>query len=140
MRAESFRKDGKFDQAITEYQAYIDERLKRKDFPPDQSPYFYYLLIGDSYVGLGRPDDAEKAYLTALDNGTEQSLVAGKMRALADWFETRGEYETAIELLQRHHNLDPLLYNIEIDQLHKKLIEAEDKKEKKESAPNEPLF
>ena len=105
----------------------------------DQRPYFYYLLIGDSYLGLGRPDDAEKAYLTALEHETENSLVAGKLRGLANWFETRAEYETAIELLNRHHELDPLLYDIEIDQLHKKLIDAEDKKQVKPPTKKDPL-
>ena len=126
-RAENFRADKKYTEAIEEYQAYIDQRQKEKNTNPDLNPNFYYLLIGDCYLGIDRPQDAKKAYISAKEQSVSPSIVASKFRSLAAYFEDRGEYSQAIEILTEFRPLDPMLFDIDIDRNHKELISAEDK-------------
>ena len=128
LRAEELRAAGKFEPAIKEYQAYIDQRIERKDYTDSDNPYFFYLLIGDSYLGMEDPAKAEESYLKAKENGTADNLVAGKLRGIGQFYELRGRYAEAIEFLRKHRELDPLLFDLDIDRNHKSLISAEDAK------------
>ncbi len=124
--AEGLRKQGQYDAAISEYRLYISERSKVKGLPKDQDPNFYELLIGDCFLGMGKPEDALAAYLKAKELGMQDDLVAGKLRALAQYYEDKSEYQVAIELLKKYRTLDPLLFDLDIDRNHKKLIQAAD--------------
>jgi len=128
LRAEELRAAGKFEAAIEEYQLYIDQRIQRHDYTEADNPYFFYLLIGDSYLGMDDTAKAEEAYLKAKENGTAANLVAGKLRAIGQYYEVRGRYAEAIEILRKHRELDPLLFDLDIDRNHKNLIAAEDAK------------
>lgn len=130
MSAESLRKEEKYEEAIKEYETYIAERLKDKSAIEDYNPYFYYLLIGDCYQGLGQPEKALESYVTAKDKNVDGPIVGGKLRSLAAWYEERTRYEEAIALLQKYRDLDPLLFDLDIDRNHKAMIGAEDNSRK----------
>lgn len=135
-KAEELRKDGKCEQAIPEYRLYLDWRLseKQKSINPDLNPRFYHLLIGDCYLRLNEPDKARKEFLSAKEAGIDPSLVSSKLRDLAQWYENRQEYETAIQILTEFYELDPSRFDIELDRNHKALINKLDNKP--DSAPS----
>ena len=126
-QAQKLRESKKFEEAIKEYKKHIQVRLERKQ--NDENPYFYYLLIGDCQVELDKLDDAEASYLKALEHKVDQALVAERLRRLGTWYSERAKFEEGIDLLQRHRHLDPLLYDLEIDRLHKLLVAKEIKEE-----------
>lgn len=127
--AEDLRKQRKYQEAIVEYQKHIDNKLKQKDNQNSAlNPYFYYLLIGDCYLELQKFDAAKKSYLTALEYEIEKELVGAKLRALAEKLEESGQLENAINLLMENRELDTLLFDIDIDKFHKKMLEGEDRK------------
>ena len=130
MIAERLRTEEKFEAAIAEYEVYIQERLEDQDAPPEYNPNFYFLLIGDCYQGLDKPEEALAAYLKAKDNKVDSSIVGSKLRSLASWYEQRARYEEAIALLQQHRELDPLLFDLDIDRNHKLLVGTEVGKQK----------
>lgn len=124
LRAEALRKEQQYELAIEEYELYVAQRKTVKDLPPEQNPFFYYLLIGDCRLALGQVEEAKVAYLTARDNGVEKDLVGAKLRNLAHWHEERREYDAAIAILQEFRALDPLLFDVDLDRNHKKLLNA----------------
>lgn len=126
-QAQELREAKKFEEAIEQYKKHIQVRLERKQ--RDENPYFYYLLIGDCQVELEQIDDAETSYLKALEHKVDEALVAERLRRLGTWYSERVEFEKGIDLLQRHRHLDPLLYDLEIDRLHKLLVASEIKEE-----------
>ncbi len=127
--AEDLRKQGKYQEAIVEYKKHISNKLAQKDKQHSElNPFFYYLLIGDCYLELKEFDSAKKSYLTALEHNIEKKLVGAKIRTLADKLEENGQTENAINLLTENRELDTLLFDIDIDKLHKKILEAEDQK------------
>lgn len=127
--AEDLRKQGKYQEAIVEYKKHIASKLKQKDSQHSElNPFFYYLLIGDCHLELKEFDEAKKSYFTALENKIEKKLVGAKIRNLAEKLEENGQSENAISLLTENRELDTLLFDIDIDKLHKKILEAEDQK------------
>ena len=130
MRAEVLRRDKKYSEAIEQYRLYIEQRLAEKHVPEEQNPFFYYLLIGDSYLGLSDPASAKESYLIARDNKAEPDLVAAKLRSLALYYEDRKQYQDAIDVLQEFRELDPLLFDLDIDRNHKKMLEPESSPER----------
>lgn len=125
--AEKLRKNGKYESAIEEYKRHIAVRLAKEDKPKDENPYFYYLLIGESYLRLGELEKAEESYSTALKQEVNTTLVADGFRQIAGEYEKREDYDAAIEILRKHRELDDLLYDAQMDRLHKKsVLEAND--------------
>ena len=120
--AEKLRKNGKYDSAIEEYKIHIQVRLAKEDKPKDENPYFYYLLIGESYLRLGELEKAEEAYTTALKQDVNITLVADGFRQISGEYEKRQDYDAAIEILRKHRELDDLLYDAQMDRLHKKSV------------------
>jgi tetratricopeptide (TPR) repeat protein len=117
----------KYQEAISEYRTYIDLRLKEKTVSENYSPYFYYLLIGEAYLKLDQPDQARTAFLEAKEHGTSPALVADKLRQLAGWYEERKRYDEAIAVLHEFRQLDPLMFDSDLDRNHKEQISAEDR-------------
>lgn len=120
--AEKLRKLSKFASAIEEYKKHIQVRLAKKDRPEDENPYFYYLLIGESYLRLGNLNEAEEAYTIALKQGINSTLVADGFRQISGEYEKRQDYDAAIEILRKHRELDDLLYDAQMDRLHKQSV------------------
>jgi tetratricopeptide (TPR) repeat protein len=127
--AEKLRKRGKYQAAIEEYQKHIQARLENTDKEKDENPYFYYLLIGESYLRMEKLDKAEESYRQALEKSVNVTLVADGFRQIAQTYERRGDYDAAIDILRKHRELDDLLYDAQIDRIHKKSVYEAEKSE-----------
>lgn len=126
-RAAELRTEGRPADAVAEYLLHIDERLARSGRDESENPYFYYLLIGDTYLETGDRERAKESYERARKEGVEKDLVADRYRRLAESFENANDLDGAITILREGRELDPEMLDFEIDRLHKKAIEAEDK-------------
>lgn len=122
--AEEYLRQERYDDAISAYQAHMEERLKLRNRPDWENPYFYYLLIGDIELGRDRVDDALHAYQLAEQHHIHRSLISDRYRYVANWYEKHGEYEKALELLTQHRELDPLLFDATLDRIAKALIRS----------------
>ena len=137
--ADDLRKEGKLKESIAEYEQHVSDRLASKRKFPDENPYFYYLLIGDVYLELDDPAEARRAYERALDEKVEPRLTSARLRRLGQWYEEKGKYEEALEVLKKYRDLDPEMYNLDIDQVHKAIVKKEqDEEEKARSTTPEP--
>lgn len=121
--AEQYRADGKYIEAVAAYRRHLAQRLMSKS--DDENPYFYLLLIGDCYLELGKIPQARQSYDEALTHNIANNLVAERYRRIAKWFEANNELEKAIAELSRYRELDRLLFDLEIDRLHKKFVAKE---------------
>lgn len=124
--AQSLRDQGKYDEAIVEYRLHMATREKDVHRPKDENPAFYELLIGDTYLEAGRPELAEESYLRADTAAVPKDLVNFKLRHLATWYEEKSQFEPAILLLNKFRDRDPVMFNYDIDRLHKKMLSTED--------------
>lgn len=125
-QAEELLRQDKFDQAIEAYQEHMQERLSSKNRPDWENPYFYYLLIGDIELGRGQVSKALAAYEFASKNNIHSSLISDRYRFVASWYEARGEYDDAIDILKKHRDLDPLLFDAMLDRIAKHITYLED--------------
>lgn len=125
-RAQELREQGKFKQAIGEYQKHIEKRLSDESRPADENPYFYYLLIGDTYREMDDFAEAKLAYETAQTHRVDEELVKDRFRLLGKYWEDKHEYEKAIEILMVYRELDPEMFNADIDRIHKRMIREEE--------------
>jgi tetratricopeptide (TPR) repeat protein len=125
-QAESLTKEGRYQEAIAEYKLHLEQRLADPRRPADENPYFYYLMIGDMHLKLSDPAGAQTAYETARNEGVETALVSDRFRLLAQWYEERREHEKAIAVLHQFRDLDPLMFDYEIDRIHKTMVREEE--------------
>lgn len=133
-QAEALVAEGKRAEAIEEYKKHVRQRVAFVDRPADENPYFYYILIGDLQLELGDPDLAEQAYLTALENKVHPDLVGDRIRRLSSWYADQGQFDTAIELLKTHRELDELVFDGHLDEIHKRAVAAEDEQKLDENS------
>ena len=117
--AEQLRAEGKYKEAITEYEKHISARISAAGKDPGENPYFYRILIGDVYLESGDLVAAESSYVEAVDHGVDKQLVASKLRGLAEKMVEEMRVDDAMEMLRRHQDYDPLMINLEIDRLYK---------------------
>jgi len=127
-QAEEFARMGQHQQAITSYANHIQERLKLENRAEWENPYFYYLLIGDLYLKMDQLDNAQRSYEYAEQKGVHESLVSDRYRFLAHWYEERGDYLTALEILARYRDRDPLLFDVIKDRVAREAVYQEDSK------------
>lgn len=125
--AEELAKKGNYKDAIKAYKAHIQSRLKDPGRAKSENPYFYYLMIGDLYLELNDFNGARDAYLTAKENGVSKSSISDRFIRMADWLVKIQQIEQAINFLRQFRELDPLLFDVHIDSLHKQMIHQEDK-------------
>ena len=125
-KAEEFSRQGRIDEAISEYRTHMNERLSEKNRPEWENPYFYLLLIGDLEIRNGRVDDALKTYEEAEDKGVDKTLVSDRYRYVGSYLAERGDYQKAIEVLTRYRDRDPLLIDSMLDRLARKLVASQD--------------
>ena len=126
-KAELELKAGNKDEAIKLYRQHIQNRLADKTRKEWENPYFYNLLIGDIYLErtTDNTDDvslALKYYLEARDKNVETSLISDRLRKTAEWFEIKGDLNTAIKILEDNKEVDPLLFDVVLDRLAKKML------------------
>ncbi len=127
-RAIELRKEGKYDEAIEEYRIHRREREKSKYRPADENPAFYELLIGDVYLEAGKPLEAEAAYERALQEKVSDELVNYKLRGLAQWYESKNRIQEALTVLNKYREREPVLFDFDIDRLHKRALREEDER------------
>ncbi len=94
--ADAYRKTGDAERALR----LLDEGLQR------HPNYFSaHIVRGRTYLDLGRPEEAERAFRQVLTLDAE-NLVA--LQALADIARARGDVEEAVEWFERLSQVDPL--------------------------------
>ena len=129
--AEDYADKSNYDQAIVEYRAHIDERLSVEDRPEWENPWFYLILISDLQLKRGDVSSAISTLDDARTKKVDASLVADRYRAVAHWYEERGELENSFEVLQKYRDVDPLLFDAILDRLGRKIVAAEESRVKK---------
>ncbi len=127
--ARYFESEGEYKRAIDEYETHIALREQDDSRPATEDPKFYYLFIGDLYLKLEKPLEAEASYLKAIQDETTKPLLAYRLRDLGAWYEARGELEKAIETLRAYRDLDSLMFDHDIDRIHKKSVLQEQEQE-----------
>jgi KDO2-lipid IV(A) lauroyltransferase len=129
-RADQLRQDKQYDQAIALYQEHIDKRLRIHQREDWENPYFYELLIGDTYLEQDKLSDAKAAYRAAYDHEVDRTLFLDRIRLLAAKYEEKNEFQTALDLLKPYANEDPLLINAQLDRIAKALAASTIKQSK----------
>lgn len=124
-QAEELEEQGKLEEAIAQYEKHIEKRLRAKSRPDHENPHFYQILIGDLYLRLDRPDAAKQAFESAHQNGVNVEFVSERFRRLAHWYAKRERFNEALELLARYRELDPFMYDIDTDTIHKQLVKKD---------------
>jgi tetratricopeptide (TPR) repeat protein len=123
--AEALTSEGKPDEAIAAYRTHISERLETTDRPEWENPYFYLLNIGDIELSRGNVAGALAAYEEAEREKVETPLVADRYRAVAVWYEERGQLKSALEILTTYREKDPLIFDSMLDRVARRLTEVE---------------
>ena len=129
--AEDYVDKSNYDQAIIEYRAHIDERLQIEERPDWENPWFYLILISDLELRRGDVSAALASLDQAIEKKVDTSLVADRYRAIARWYEERGELEKSFEVLQKYRDVDPLLFDAILDRLGRKIVAAEESRQLK---------
>jgi len=124
--AERLRRAGEGARAIQEYEIHMQERSKNASRPPSENPAFYYLYIGDTYLEMNCPLQAQNAYERAHKEGVERELVVDRFQRLALWLSNWQQHERAIAVLKSVRELDELLIDAAIDAAHKRSVASED--------------
>jgi tetratricopeptide (TPR) repeat protein len=125
-RAEEFLRQKKFDQAIAAYTQHMHNRLAYPQRPEWENPYFYLLLIGDVHLHQGAVDAALTAYAQAEQAQVDRSLISDRYRSVARWYEQHNDLRSALALLERYRDRDPLLIDAMLDRLSKALTVQEE--------------
>ncbi len=125
-KADEAKKAGDFKKAISLYQEHMDRRLEVKNKPEEENPYFYLILIGDCYLSLNEYENAKSKYLEAKEKEVFNQLVSDRIRKIADIKAETKDFDSAINLLREHRELDPLLFDGRIDELHKEMVSYEE--------------
>lgn len=123
--AEEALRSGNFPQAVALYQKHMSERLAAKNRPEWENPHFYELLIGDVYLSQGDSEQALAAYERAEKNGVHNNLVSDRYRAVARWFEDKGELQRAFDILEKYRDRDLLLFDAMLDRIGRELTARE---------------
>ena len=124
-RAKEFRESGDHKSAIEHYEKHITARLQDKSRPLEENPYFYYILIGDTYLEHREFENAKASYIKAKDNQVEAEIIAFRIRKLALWLHENQRSQSAIELLTEYRELDDLSLDYEIDRIHREMVKRE---------------
>lgn len=125
-RAEKLSADGNFEEAIAEYRAHMQDRIRDLQRPTWENPHFYLLLIGDLLLAQGRVSEAEQSFLEAERAGVEIANVNDRLRTLAIYFEKHKDYRAALAVLEKYRSRDPLLFEGMADRIAKRLAYEEE--------------
>lgn len=125
-RAGQLREEGRYDEAIDEYRAHIKARLEDPRREPEENPYFYELLIGDTLLEKNDPEMALESFLSAQRAGIEMALISDRIRRVGNYYRQKGERRRALDLLQRFREVDDFAFDADIDEISKEIVEIED--------------
>ena len=120
-KAEAAKERQNYSSAIQFYKEHIEFREKDRK-APKENPYFYLLMIGDLYLKNEDPLNAEKTFVEAIEKDVSKPLCAERIRMIAKYYSENNSYEEAFKLLEFHRELDPLLFDLDKDNLHKEFI------------------
>ena len=124
--AEELSRKGNYASAILAYHEHIALRLKITDRPSWENPYFYLLVIGDLELKQGKTEEAFATYELAEKNGVDVLLVSDRYRYIATRFEEDGKLREALSVLTKYRDRDPMLFDLMLDRIAKKLTALED--------------
>lgn len=124
-KADRHLKEKKYEEAIAEYQAHIEARLAVRDRPAWENPYLYLLDIGDVYLEQGNVDEALRQYEAAEAHGVKQGYVNDRYRQIANWYESRGEYEKALHHLEKYREKDAVIFDMMLDRVARKAVQEQ---------------
>ena len=116
---------GKYDEAIAAYHEHMQARLEATDRPEWENPYFYLLSIGDIELARGDADKALQLYEDAERQGVSVPLISDRYRAVAGWYEEHSQLKKALEVLNKYHERDALLFDSMLDRIARKLTDEE---------------
>ena len=125
-QAEELSRQNKIPEAIAAYRRHIAERMALDTRAEWENPYFYLILIGDLQLRQGDVNGALETFKEAQQKGVHVSLISDRYRAIARWYEERGDLEAAFQHLKKHRDLDPLLFDAMLDRLAREIVEKED--------------
>jgi tetratricopeptide (TPR) repeat protein len=114
--ADLYRSMREYDTAIKLYKEHVEYRLGQER-PDWENPYFYYLTIGDMYLEKGDVHQALLAYRTAHNNGVEIDYISHSYRKAAEWLANQDRFDEAKALLNKHQELDPILFHAALDRI-----------------------
>jgi tetratricopeptide (TPR) repeat protein len=134
-QADELRKSEEYDEAISAYKKHINHRLKVNPRPDWDNPYIYLLDIGDIYLEQGQVEKALKQYEEAEEKGVKQAYCNDRYRAVALYYEERGELKKSLKILEKYREKDTFLIDLMLDRLARKLIAAEDSPQPKSNDP-----
>ena len=123
--AKNLKDAREYEKAIEQYQKHIQNRLNVKKRPDWENPYIYLLDIGDIYLEQSLPDKALETYEEAEKKKVKAAYVNDHYRAVASWYESKGELNKALDILKKYADRDPELFNMMMDRLAKQLVAAE---------------
>lgn len=104
----------------------MNERLRVKDRPEWENPYFYLILIGDIQLGQDQPGDAQATYDEAEKKGVDDALVSDRYRSLALWYEQHGNLQKAASTLTARRSHDPIIFDSILDRVSKAIVAQEE--------------
>lgn len=133
-KAEELSRQKRYADAIVAYHEHMNERLAIRNRPEWENPYFYLILIGDIELGTDKPEDALNSYLEADQKEVDKYLVSDRIRSVARWYEEKNEYDKALQVLIKHREKDPLLFDAMLDRINKAKTAREDMKGSKSSS------
>lgn len=126
-QAEELLRQEKFEEASEAYRRHVEDRLAAKNRPQWENPYFYYLIIGDIKLRSNKVTEALAAYEFAEKQKVEPQLVSDRFRYVAQWYEKKGDLKSAMEILTKYRERDPLLFDAVLDRMAKELTTQEDR-------------
>jgi tetratricopeptide (TPR) repeat protein len=116
-RAEHLAGEGRYAEAIDTYRKHIQVRLDETTRPEWENPDFYLLMIVDLQLKMAQAKEALRTCAEAEQRGVEPTLISDRYRAIAAWYEERGDLVAAFNLLKSHRGRDPLLFDAMLDRI-----------------------
>ena len=117
-----------YQSAIDLLRVHISERINSANLPAGENPYFYLILIADIELSMSAPENAIKTCEEAEHHAVDHSLILDRYRSIAHWYVAHKRLKEAFELLQKHKDRDPLLFNALLDQVSRLLTDIETNK------------
>ena len=135
-KAEAAEQSKEYSKAIGYYNKHIEFR-NNDSKPPKENPYFYLLMVGDLYLKNEQPIEAKDTYIKAIDKEVSKPLCAERIRNVAKYYSEKNNYEEAFIILEKHRELDPLLFDLDKDNLHKEYVSTQEIEQETTQDPTE---
>jgi KDO2-lipid IV(A) lauroyltransferase len=124
--AESLTAEGRYEDAIESYRRQIDERAGSTR-PAWENPYFYLIAVSDLQLRLNKPGESLATCEEAEERGVDLKLVSDCYRTIALYYTEREQFYEAFNLLKKHREIDPLLFDALLDRVGREITRREEK-------------